>query len=55
MKEMGFKEFLPEAIAGYIITTYLYPGDPNFDFKKFYTSLYSKGKFRLQYMQILMI
>ena len=45
MKKMGFVEFLPESIAGYIITTYLYPKDPNFDFTKFYTILYRKGEY----------
>ena len=41
---MGFKEFLDAEDAGYIITTYLYPSDPKFDFTDFYKRLYDKGR-----------
>ena len=41
---MGFKEFLDAEDAGYIITTYLYPSDPKFDFTDFCKRLYDKGR-----------
>ena len=43
MKQLGFEELLSEKDAGYIITSFRFPDDPNFDFKKFYDGLYSKG------------
>ncbi len=46
MAKLGFKEFLDPEDAGYIITTYLYPKDPKFDFQEFYKRLYEKGMFR---------
>ncbi|CAG5126854.1 unnamed protein product [Candidula unifasciata] len=42
MRELGFKELLDEKIAGYIISSYLYPKDPNFDFMDFYNRLNEK-------------
>jgi len=42
--KMGFKELVPEAHAGYIITSYLCPNDANFDFKKFYSHLSDLGQ-----------
>jgi len=39
MREMGFKEYLPDDKQGYIISTYLYPENPAFDFKTFYQKL----------------
>jgi len=39
MKEMGFKEFLSEDHEGYIITSFFFPSDPNFDFVTFYSKL----------------
>jgi len=39
MAEMGFRELVPLDKSGYIITSYLNPADPNFDFVKFYTKL----------------
>ncbi|CAL1537566.1 unnamed protein product [Lymnaea stagnalis] len=42
MSELGFKELLDEKIAGYIITSYLYPKDPNFSFTEFYNRLNDK-------------
>ena len=44
MAEMGFKELVPLDKSGYIITSYLNPVDPNFDFVKFYTKLAERGK-----------
>ena len=43
MFDMGFRPYLPEARQGYIISTYLYPDSPNFDFKTFYEKLNAKG------------
>ncbi|KAI8784337.1 2-aminoethylphosphonate--pyruvate transaminase [Biomphalaria glabrata] len=42
MNELGFKELLDEKVAGYIITSYLYPKDPNFNFNTFYNKLNDK-------------
>ena len=41
---MGFQELLDERIhTGYIITSYHYPEEKEFDFKDFYTRLQVKG------------
>jgi 2-aminoethylphosphonate-pyruvate transaminase len=42
MREMGFQEYLKREHQGYIITSFLYPDDPNFSFEKFYESLNQK-------------
>lgn len=39
MAKMGFKEFLSSDHTGYIITSFFFPRNPNFDFVKFYTRL----------------
>jgi len=39
MAEMGFKEFLSDEHEGYIITSFFYPNDANFDFATFYGKL----------------
>lgn len=44
MSEMGFKEFLDNSHEGYIITSFYYPDDPNFDFQVFDAKLGSKGQ-----------
>lgn len=43
MKEMGFTEYVPQPLQGYIITSFQYPSDPRFDFKEFYSRLSAKG------------
>ena len=43
MKSLGFKEYLPENIRGYIINTYLYPTNDNFNFAEFYNQLNNRG------------
>lgn len=43
MRQLGYKEYLEPAIQGHIITSFLYPGDPNFDFEKFYSKLNERG------------
>jgi len=42
MRRMGFAEYLKPEDQGYIITSFLYPDDPNFSFEKFYESLNQK-------------
>ena len=44
MKRLGFKELLDESVQGYIITSYFYPNDPNFNFMDFYNRLNEKGE-----------
>ncbi|KAL4238713.1 hypothetical protein ACF0H5_003420 [Mactra antiquata] len=39
MKELGFQEFLEPYHKGYIITSYKFPDDPNFNFNDFYMKL----------------
>jgi 2-aminoethylphosphonate-pyruvate transaminase len=39
MREMGFKEYLPPEDQGYIITSFLFPDDPHFNFETFYNKL----------------
>ena len=39
MRALGFCEFVPAAKQGAIITSFLYPDHPNFDFERFYTLL----------------
>ncbi len=43
MRLMGFREYVPTESQSHIITTFLYPEDPNFEFKKFYQLLSDKG------------
>lgn len=43
MRRMGFMEYLKPEDQGYIITSFLYPDDPNFVFETFYESLNQKG------------
>ena len=39
MRGMGFKEYLPPEDQGIIITSFLFPDDPNFSFDAFYEAL----------------
>ncbi len=43
MRQMGFREYLPEELQGYIITSVRYPTHANFDFEEFYSRLGKKG------------
>jgi 2-aminoethylphosphonate-pyruvate transaminase len=43
MEAMGFKPYLGSKNRGYIITSFLYPDDPHFDFQVFYELLNEKG------------
>lgn len=43
MAKLGFTEYLPAHIRGYIINTYLYPESPNFKFAEFYNKLNNLG------------
>lgn len=39
MRAMGFKEYLPTELQGYIITSFLYPKHPKWSFDEFYKRL----------------
>ncbi len=39
MRKMGFQEYLHPVLQGYIITSFLYPDHPNFQFEEFYEQL----------------
>lgn len=43
MRQLGFEEYVPPEHQGYIITSFLYPRDPNFRFSSFYDSLRDRG------------
>ena len=43
MQEIGFKAFLPGSQMSYVITTFVCPSDPNFDFLEFYNRLSDQG------------
>ena len=43
MAELGFKQYLQPQIQGHIITSFLYPDDPNFNFDNFYKKLNERG------------
>ncbi len=43
MKRLGFKTYLKPELQGYVITSFLYPDNPKFDFEKFYQQLSSRG------------
>ncbi|HTX38600.1 MAG TPA: 2-aminoethylphosphonate--pyruvate transaminase [Bryobacteraceae bacterium] len=43
MRALGFREYLAPELQGYIITSFLYPEDPNFRFAEFYARLNDKG------------
>ena len=43
MRELGFEEYLRPELQGYIITSFRYPGHPQFKFETFYERLNEKG------------
>lgn len=43
MEALGFEAYLRPEDRGYIITSFLYPDHPNFEFRKFYQLLSEKG------------
>ena len=43
MRELGFVAYLPETRMSHIITTYLCPADPRYDFDVFYGKLAQRG------------
>ena len=43
MRQLGYREYLKPEIQGHIITSFLYPDDPGFDFEKFYSKLNERG------------
>lgn len=44
MDAIGFEPYLPSELRSYIITSFLYPDHPNFDFHDFYTILNQKDQ-----------
>jgi 2-aminoethylphosphonate-pyruvate transaminase len=43
MEALGFELYLPKEKAGFIISSYRYPADPNWDFQQFYSLLVDRG------------
>jgi 2-aminoethylphosphonate-pyruvate transaminase len=43
MSALGFEAYLTPEVTGYIITSYRYPADPNFDFGQLYERLNQRG------------
>jgi 2-aminoethylphosphonate-pyruvate transaminase len=43
MRQLGFTEYLLPHLQGYIITSFVYPDHPNFNFEQFYRLLHEKG------------
>ncbi len=43
MRQLGFKEYVPADLQGYIITSFRYPHDSKFDFDEFYARLNAMG------------
>jgi 2-aminoethylphosphonate-pyruvate transaminase len=43
MRRMGFHEYVPAELQSHIITSFLFPDTPNFEFKAFYQRLSDKG------------
>jgi 2-aminoethylphosphonate-pyruvate transaminase len=43
MRRLGFREYVPAELQSHIITSFLFPNDPNFEFKTFYQRLSDKG------------
>ena len=43
MQELGFFQYLRKEIQGHIITSFLYPDNPNFNFDRFYDKLNARG------------
>ncbi len=43
MRRMGFREYVPAELQSHIITTFLFPEDPHFEFNEFYQRLSTKG------------
>ena len=43
MVQLGFHHYLKKEIQGHIITSFLYPQDPKFNFERFYNKLNDRG------------
>jgi 2-aminoethylphosphonate-pyruvate transaminase len=43
MRALGFEEYLAPPLQSHIITSFLYPDDPHFNFEEFYSRLNEKG------------
>jgi 2-aminoethylphosphonate-pyruvate transaminase len=43
-EDLGLRTYLDKKDQGYIITSFLFPENPNFDFTRFYESLHQRGQ-----------
>ena len=43
LADLGFRTYVPGPFQGYIITSFLYPDHPAFDFQRFYKALSDRG------------
>lgn len=43
MKRLGFRSYLPAAVQSHIITSFIFPADPQFTFAEFYRRVAGKG------------
>lgn len=43
MRALGFRSYLPAEVQSYIITSFVFPADPKFDFNTFYRALSDRG------------
>ncbi|MDP6538234.1 MAG: 2-aminoethylphosphonate--pyruvate transaminase [Planctomycetota bacterium] len=43
MRALGFREYLPDALQGHVITSFRYPEGDRFDFEEFYDRLNARG------------
>jgi len=43
MASMGFDLYLDSEVQGFVISTFLFPDDPKFDFQRFYSELSDRG------------
>ena len=43
MRELGLQSYLPAAVQGHIITSFIYPAHPRFDWLEFYRRVAGKG------------
>jgi len=43
MDSLGFKMYVPKEVQGFVISTFLFPDDPKFDFARFYSELAARG------------
>ena len=47
LKQIGFRELVPDEYSSYIITSFLCPNDGKFEFKQFYEKLSELGTYNI--------